>query len=60
MSESQKDRYIDYLADCVTNPDLDKRVMELVFEDFFENTTGDAKDDGDLTGGSRKASVTFG
>ena len=32
MSESQKDRYIDYLADRVTNLDLDKRAMELVLE----------------------------
>ena len=35
MSESQKDRYIDYLADRVTNLDLDKRAMELVLEDFL-------------------------
>lgn len=36
MSESQKDRYIDYLADRVTNLDLDKRAMELVLEDFLK------------------------
>jgi len=36
MSESQKDRYIDYLADRVTNLDLDKRAMELVLEDFMK------------------------
>ena len=36
MSESQKDRYIDYLADRVTTLDLDKRAMELVLEDFLK------------------------
>lgn len=36
MSESQKDRFIDYLADRVTNLDLDKRAMELVLEDFLK------------------------
>ena len=36
MSESQKDRYIDYLADRVTNLDLDNRAMELVLEDFLK------------------------
>ena len=36
MSEDQKDRYIDYLADRVTNLDLDKRAMELVLEDFLK------------------------
>ena len=36
MSESQKDRYIDYLADRVTNLALDKRAMELVLEDFMK------------------------
>ncbi len=37
MSEDQKDRYIEYLADRVTNLDLDKRAMELVLEDFLRN-----------------------
>lgn len=36
MSESQKDRYIDYLAESVTNLSLDKRAMELVLEDFLK------------------------
>ena len=36
MSESQKERYIDYLADRVTNLALDKRAMELVLEDFMK------------------------
>lgn len=36
MSESEKDRFIDYLADRVTNLDLDKRAMELVLEDFLK------------------------
>ena len=36
MSEDQKDRFIDYLADRVTNLDLDKRAMELVLEDFLK------------------------
>ena len=36
MSENQKDRFIDYLADRVTNLDLDKRAMELVLEDFLK------------------------
>lgn len=36
MSESQKDRYIDYLADRVTTLVLDKRAMELVLEDFLK------------------------
>ena len=36
MSESQKDRYIDYLAERVFNLDLDKRAMELVLEDFLK------------------------
>ena len=35
MSESQKDRYVDYLAASVTNLTLDKRAMELVLEDFL-------------------------
>ena len=37
MSEDQKDRYIEYLADRVANLDLDKRAMELVLEDFLSN-----------------------
>ena len=37
MSEDQKDRFIDYLADRVTSLDLDKRAMELVLEDFLKN-----------------------
>ena len=36
MSEDQKDRFIDYLADRVTSLDLDKRAMELVLEDFLK------------------------
>ena len=36
MSEDQKDRYIDYLADRVTNLDLDNRAMGLVLEDFLK------------------------
>jgi hypothetical protein len=36
MSEDQKDRYIVYLADRVTDLDLDKRTMELVLEDFLK------------------------
>ena len=36
MSADQKDRYIAYLADCVTELDLDKRAMELVLEDFLK------------------------
>lgn len=36
MSDDQKDRYIDYLADRVTNLDMDKRAMELVLEDFLK------------------------
>ena len=35
MSEDQKDRFIDYLADRAINLDLDKRAMELVLEDFL-------------------------
>ena len=37
MSADQKDRYIAYLADRVTDLNLDKHVMviELVLEDFF-------------------------
>lgn len=35
MSADQKDRYIDYLADRVTNLDLDNRAMGLVLEDFL-------------------------
>ena len=31
MSEDQKDRYIDYLVDRVTNLDLDNRSMMLVW-----------------------------
>ena len=37
MSEDQKDRFIDYLADRVTSLDLDKRAMVLVLEDFLKN-----------------------
>lgn len=37
MSADEKDRYIDYLADRVTNLDLDKRAMELVLEDFLKS-----------------------
>lgn len=36
MSEDQKDRYIYYLADRVTNLDLDNRAMGLVLEDFLK------------------------
>ena len=36
MSDDQKDRFIDYLADRVTVLDLDKRAMELVLEDFLK------------------------
>ena len=36
MSEDQKNRYIAYLADCVTYLDLDKRAMEFVLEDFLK------------------------
>ncbi len=36
MSESQKDRYIDYLADRLITLDLDKRAMELVLDDFLK------------------------
>ena len=36
MSDDQKDRFIDYLADRVTILDLDKRAMELVLEDFLK------------------------
>ena len=36
MSADQKDRYIAYLADRVTDLDLDKRAMELVLEDFLK------------------------
>lgn len=35
MSEDQKDRYIDYLADRVTNLDSDNRAMGLVLRDFL-------------------------
>lgn len=35
MTESQKDRHIDYLVDSVNNLTLDKRAMELVLEDFL-------------------------
>ena len=37
MSESQKYRCIDHMADRVTNLDLDKCAMELVFVDFLKN-----------------------
>lgn len=36
MSEDQKDRYIDYLADRITNLDLDNHAMGLVLEDFLK------------------------
>ena len=36
MSVDQKDRYIAYLVDRVTNLDLDKRAMEFVLEDFLK------------------------
>lgn len=36
MSADQKDRYVAYLADRVTELDLDKRAMELVLEDFLK------------------------
>ena len=36
MSEYQKDRYIAYLADRVTDLDLNKYAMELVLEDFLK------------------------
>ena len=35
MSEDRKDRYISYLVDRVNETDLDKKVMELVLEDFL-------------------------
>lgn len=37
MSEDQKDRYIDYLADLVTNLNLKNRALELVLADFYKN-----------------------
>ena len=37
MSEDQKDRFIDYLADLVTSLDFDKCAMVLVLEDFLKN-----------------------
>lgn len=37
MSDDQKDRYIDYLADRANNLDLDRRAMELVLEDFYKS-----------------------
>ena len=37
MSDDQKDRFIDYLADRGTSLDLDKRAMVLVLEDFLKN-----------------------
>ena len=36
MSVDQKDRYIAYLADCVTDLDLDKCAIELVLGDFLK------------------------
>ena len=44
MSADQKDRYIAYLADRVTELDLDKRAMELVLEDFLK-TQQDLRDE---------------
>ena len=36
ISADQKDRYIAYLADRVTDLDLNKYAMELVLEDFLK------------------------
>lgn len=44
MSEDQKDPYIVYLADRVTDIDLDKRAMEVVLEDFWK-TQQDLRDE---------------
>lgn len=45
MSEDQRSRYIDYLADSVTNPDLDNRTMGACPGGFLDVSATDARQD---------------